>query len=230
MAKQSLLAKKRPIRSHQGSTAAPAVWHSHKKPHHPLTISVYYSETRKDSQSRFRRSNSMRRKIYDDQKHAQFVTFSCYKRRTLLNPDQSKRIVIGTLGSQLAGQDGICLGFVVMPDHVHALIWFTETGQLSSFMNKWKELTSKAIKKLYRVKFPNYWKKLDEEDPVWQPKYHSFNVFSEKKIEEKLDYMHLNPVRAGLVERAVDWTWSSARWYLQGKQVGVPISMPSGII
>ena len=110
----------------------------------------------------------MRRKIHDDEKHAQFVTFSCYKRRTLLNPNQSKRIVIGTLGSRLAGQDGICIGFVVMPDHVHALIWFPETGQLSSFMNKWKELTSKAIKKLYREKFPNYWKKLDNEDPVWQ--------------------------------------------------------------
>jgi putative transposase len=172
----------------------------------------------------------MRRKIYDDEKHAQFVTFSCYKRRTLLNPNQSKRIVIGTLGSRLAGQDGICIGFVVMPDHVHALIWFPEVGQLSAFMNKWKELTSKSIKKLYREKFPNFWKKLHNEDPVWQPKYHSFNVFSEKKIEEKLDYMHLNPVRAGLAKRAVDWTWSSARWYLQGKQVGVPISMPGGII
>ena len=120
--------------------------------------------------------------------------------------------------------------FIVMPDHVHALIWFPETGQLSSFMNKWKELTSKAIKKLYREKFPNYWKLLDKEDPVWQPKYHSFNVFAVKKIEEKLDYMHLNSVRAGLVERAVDWTWSSARWYLQGKQVGLPISMPGGIL
>jgi putative transposase len=130
----------------------------------------------------------------------------------------------------LTVQNGTCIGFVVMPDHVHALIWFSDTGQLSSFMDKWKELTSKTIKKLYRDKFSNYWKLLDKEDPVWQPKYHSFNVFSEKKIEEKLDYMHLNPVRAGLVERAVDWTWSSARWYLQGKPVGLPISMPGGIL
>jgi len=40
---------------------------------------------------------------------------------------------------------------------------------------------------------------------------------------EKLNYLHLNPVRAGLVEKAVDWRWSSARWYEQRRSVEVPI-------
>ena len=35
--------------------------------------------------------------------------------------------------------------------------------------------------------------------------------------------MHLNPVRAGLVEKAVDWAWSSARYFDSGKSVGVPL-------
>ena len=35
--------------------------------------------------------------------------------------------------------------------------------------------------------------------------------------------MHLNPVRAGLVDKAVNWQWSSARWYELGRIVGVPI-------
>ncbi len=41
--------------------------------------------------------------------------------------------------------------------------------------------------------------------------------------EPLLDYMHLNPVRAGLVEKAVDWAWSSARYFDSGKSVGVPL-------
>jgi len=49
------------------------------------------------------------------------------------------------------------------------------------------------------------------------------------KLQEKLDYMHLNPVRAGLVEKAVDWPWSSARYYLLGRSVGLPIGWPPGI-
>ena len=43
-----------------------------------------------------------RRRFYDDELHAQFITFSCYNRRKLLDKDRAKKIVIGTLGSQLA--------------------------------------------------------------------------------------------------------------------------------
>jgi len=50
-----------------------------------------------------------------------------------------------------------------------------------------------------------------------------FNLYSEKKALEKLDYMHLSPVRAGLVEKAVDRAWSSARYFESGKSVGVPL-------
>ncbi|MEX0718640.1 MAG: hypothetical protein WD066_18750 [Planctomycetaceae bacterium] len=42
------------------------------------------------------------------------------------------------------------------------------------------------------------------------------------------DSMHLNPVRAGLVSRAIDWRWSSARWYLEGRPVGLPIPWTPG--
>ncbi len=41
--------------------------------------------------------------------------------------------------------------------------------------------------------------------------------------------MHKNPVRAGLVEKVVDWPWSSARWYFEQKTVGVRISWPPGM-
>jgi putative transposase len=171
----------------------------------------------------------VKRRVYDNEKHAHFVTFSCYKRRQLLQHDQAKRIVIGQLGSRLAKRGGICTGFVIMPDHVHALLWFPETGQLSPFMNKWKDQSSHEIKKLYRTRFPKYWEQIDESDPTWQPRYYGFNIWSRQKVEEKLDYMHLNPVRSGLVEQAVDYRWSSARGYLAGKPVGLPIAWPPGL-
>ena len=41
--------------------------------------------------------------------------------------------------------------------------------------------------------------------------------------EELEHFRHENPVRAGLVERATDWKWSSARWYEWRRSVGVPI-------
>ena len=167
-----------------------------------------------------------KRRVYDDERHAQFITFSCYKRRKLLDHDRAKKIVIGTLGSQLATHYGLCIGFVIMPEHVHCLVWFDEPGHLSPFMNHWKDQTSLKIKNLYQRELTQYWSTIDETDPAWQARYYPFNVFTEKKLVEKLDYMHLNPVRRGLVSRAVDWKWSSARWYLERKPVGIPIRMP----
>ena len=48
------------------------------------------------------------RRVYDQEKHVHFVTFSCYKRRQYLNPDRAKRIVIGTMGSELAKRNWLC--------------------------------------------------------------------------------------------------------------------------
>ncbi|MGV8074548.1 MAG: transposase [Syntrophobacteraceae bacterium] len=165
----------------------------------------------------------MRRQIFDKEGHAYFVTFSCFRRRRLLDDNQAKGIVIHFLAAQLKNQGGICFGFVVMPEHVHALIHFSEQGQLSIFMSQWKRRSSMELKLLYRNKLRAYGQTIDLDGPMWQAKYYVFNIFSQKKAREKLDYMHNNPVKAGLVHNPVDWPYSSARWYLLRKSVGVAI-------
>ncbi len=92
----------------------------------------------------------MRRRIFDREGHACFVSFSCFRRRRLLDDKQAKGIVIHFLSVQLKNQGGNCLGFVIMPDHVHALVHFNEQGQLSIFMNQWKRSSSMGLKRLYR--------------------------------------------------------------------------------
>jgi putative transposase len=129
----------------------------------------------------------VKRRIYDNEKHIHFVTFSCYRRRQYLDNDRARKIVIGQLGARLTKQNGICLGFVIMPDHVHALVWFPEVMQLSSFMNKWKDQSSHTIKNLYRTHYQKYWSQLGEDDAIWQPRYYGFNIYSRSKVEEKLD-------------------------------------------
>jgi putative transposase len=165
-----------------------------------------------------------KRRIYDAERHAHFVTFSCYQRRRLLDCDRAKKVVLGVLNSQLTKQEGLCGGFVVMPDHVHALVWFPEENQLSHFMKQWKQRSSIQIKRLFATKLVQYAQTFDSTDPVWQARYYDFNVFSEHKLREKLEYMHQNPVRANLVAQPIDWPWSSARYYEQGRSVGVEVT------
>ena len=165
-----------------------------------------------------------RRRIFDNERHVHFVTFSCFRHRRLLDHNRSKSIVVAALASQLKRQAGRCVGFVVMPNHVHALVWFAEPARLAPFMEQWKRVTSLRIKSFFAEKLPAYAARINESDSVWQARYYDFNIYSETKLEEKLVYMHQNPVRAGLVPRAIDWPWSSARYYELNKSVGVPVA------
>ncbi|MEX0937024.1 MAG: transposase [Pirellulales bacterium] len=90
------------------------------------------------------------RRIVDDELYAHFVTFSCHRRRRLLDLNHPKRIVLGVLSQELQRTKGKCIGFVVMPDHVHALIWFSRPGCLSRFMHEWKRYSSRLIRQWYR--------------------------------------------------------------------------------
>jgi hypothetical protein len=47
---------------------------------------------------------------------------------------------------------------------------------------------------------------------LWNRRFHPFNVYTEEKRREKLNYMHNNPVKRGLVSSPGDWPWSSW-WY-----------------
>src|SRR4051812_17077316 len=80
-----------------------------------------------------------------------------------------------------------------------------------------------AIKQFLQRELHGYSTTFDPSEPVWQHRFYDFNLFTPRKIEEKLDYMHLNPVRAELVRHPWDWPWSSARYYIQGRSVGVPV-------
>jgi len=162
-------------------------------------------------------------RIIDDALYTHLLTFSVTHRRRLLDHNHPQRILLGVLNSQLESFSARCVGFVIMPDYVHALIWLPEPGQLSRFVHGWKRMSSFYLRSWYRETAPEYTSEFGEGDPFWQPRYYSFEIFERRKLGEKLDYMHMNPVRAGLVERPIDWRWSSARWYELRQSVGVPI-------
>jgi len=162
----------------------------------------------------------------DGSGQAFFLTFSCYKRRRLLDEDHPKKVVLGVLFSQLAKQKGKCQGFVIMPDHVHAVVWFPEPDHLSHFMKQWKQRSSVKIKRGLRENRTSLLQKVNLADPVWQSGYYAFTIYSARKMKEKLDYMHANPIKADLVANPEEWPFSSAGYYSSGIAVGIPIEQP----
>jgi putative transposase len=110
-----------------------------------------------------------------------------------------------------------------MPNHVHALVWMPQPDQFPRLVHGWKRMSSFRIRRWYAAHAPAYFQHFGAGDRFWQPKSYVFHLHSESKLREKLVYLHENPVRARLVARAVDWPWSSARWYEQHRSVGVPV-------
>ncbi|QDT39903.1 REP-associated tyrosine transposase [Stratiformator vulcanicus] len=162
------------------------------------------------------------RRIIDDRLYVHFVTFSCYRRRMLLDADRSKRIVLGCLHSEMQRQAAKCVGFVLMSNHVHFLLWFDVTDQLSHFLKDWKRNSSSELATFLRR--TEYGKSIPPSDPIWTPRYYAFEIETTGVLEQKLNYIHDNPVRAGMVSRQADYRWSSARWYERREDVGIPIS------
>ena len=102
----------------------------------------------------------------DDEKHALFVTFSCYRRRRLLDHDRTKKIVLGVLENQFRKQSGCCAGYVIMRDYVHAVTWISENQQLSHFMKQWKQRSSVNIKRFLREMLTSLAETLSPEAPL----------------------------------------------------------------
>jgi len=156
--------------------------------------------------------------------HGHFVTFSTYQRRRFLEPDQTRNIVVEVLQRCLSAHKASCTGFVVMPNHVHAIFFGEPDFSIGNLINAWKKTSSYRIKRFYLQEFFRYQQLCPQGSPIWQARYYDFNLESQDKTNEKLDYMHENPVKAGIAETPAAWTWSSASFYERGEAVGVTIT------
>jgi len=146
-------------------------------------------------------------KRYQQTRDLHFVTFSCYQRRPYLDRGWSRDLFEESLESMRQRYGFFVTGYVVMPEHVHLLI--SEPPEKVLFE------ALKAVKVSVA--------KQSQEKPFWQARYYDFNVFTERKITEKLKYMHRNPVKRGLVAKPEEWMWSSFRHYLTGEEGRVEI-------
>ncbi len=137
-----------------------------------------------------------------------FVTFSCYQRLGYLKSPDSRDLFEDALARMSYCYQFEVKGYVVMPEHVHLLLSEPEKSLLSVGVQALKISVSKQAM----------------ERPFWQPRYYDFNVFTQEKRLEKLNYMHRNPVKRGLVEKPEDWPWSSVHYYETGEQGKVKIT------
>jgi REP-associated tyrosine transposase len=153
--------------------------------------------------------------------HLHFITFSCYRRMAFLRSARAKNLFVQILG-QVRDRYGFALvGYVVMPEHVHLLIGEPAKGTPSTVVQVLKQRVSCALRR-QRGRNPNqlsFWAEAsDAPRSFWQKRFYDFNVWSLKKRVEKLHYMHMNPVKRGLVADPRLWPWSTYSFYSTRKE------------
>lgn len=175
-------------------------------------------------------------KHYHDPGDVHELTFSCYHRLPLLTNNEWREQLARCI-DKAGQQTGIELAaFVFMPEHVHLLVVPTSSDPaIDRYLALIKQPFSKWVKDLLsEIVSPLADRLTIQERPgkksfrYWQegPGYDR-NLNSPTAIEAAIDYIHQNPVRRGLVKRAVDWKWSSAGWYLldppRQQRAGLPV-------
>ena len=161
-------------------------------------------------------------KRYYGRGHLHFLTFSCYRRLPLLGRARARNAFVKALAAIRARYGFLLVGYVVMPEHVHLLISEGPKCTPSLVLKVLKQRVSRDLRKQKR-RAPAEQMHLDFKDGeaalprFWQPRFYDFNVYSTKKVREKLEYMHANPVKRGLVGSPGEWMWSSFVSYERGK-------------
>jgi putative transposase len=150
-----------------------------------------------------------------------FITTSCYQRLPVLGTAASRELFLQVLEEVRKRYRFVIVGYVAMPEHVHLLLSEPERDDLSMVMQVLKQGFARRLLcqlRRSRDRAPGGLSKLIlNEQHVWQRRFYDFELWSAEKRQEKLHYMHQNPVRRGLVREPEQWPWSSAGDYLLGE-------------
>src|ERR1019366_1943065 len=152
---------------------------------------------------------------------ANYFTATVYEWEPLLANDNYKDIIIESL-QYLVNKKRIELNaFVIMNNHIH-LIWqalqgYTPSQNQASFMKFTAQQLLRSLIKDDRDSHASFKvNKYDRDYQVWKREPLSVELLNKTMLIQKLEYIHYNPVRAGLCELAEYYHYSSARFYIDG--------------
>lgn len=139
---------------------------------------------------------------FNQEGHIHFITTSCYHRKPFFSKPWTRKIVIDAIDQTRIKKKFLFIGYVIMPEHVHFLVVPNLGETISNTVKSIKWNTSICLLRELR-------KRGMEEKILWQSRFYDFNIITQKKLYEKLEYCHKNPVTRNLVQSPGEWIHSS---------------------
>lgn len=166
--------------------------------------------------------------------HAHELTFSCYQRLPFLRAERTCNWLLESIEAARNELAFSVWAYVIMPEHVHLLIWPRASAYDIGRIRQ-------AIKEPVRRQAIAY---LEKHAPEWLPRItrkrgrrserlfwqsgggYDRNIESAQALTNVIQYIHMNPVRRGLVELCEDWKWSTAAYFAGETSVLIPDAIP----
>jgi len=167
---------------------------------------------------------------------ALYLTIVTKDRLPVFQTDVMREILCSALDEARKSAGFLLFAYVIMVDHMHLLT--SRPSTTSDLLRFLKGIPARRV--IDYLKSNNYSSSLaklrhQERDrrykySLWQTEKNVLPVFSEGMFMEKVNYIHLNPVRGGLVECATDYRWSSARIWQQRQSEDEPLMIDRDLI
>ncbi|MCI0330854.1 MAG: transposase [candidate division Zixibacteria bacterium] len=151
---------------------------------------------------------------YEPEGYPVFITTSIFQKKPIFE-DPSHCQALSTLIFDLRDEHNVkVLSFVIMPDHMHLVLFAQKQKEISRYMQALKRRSARII---------NFARK--SQGSVWLHRYFDRALRSERELKNAIEYVHYNPVKAGMVSEPDGYPYSSANggWktdleeYLTGK-------------
>lgn len=167
--------------------------------------------------------------IIRDQEKPHFITCTVVDWIDVFSRKSYRDIVIDCFRYCIENKGMVLYGYVIMSNHIHLIVQSKE-GKLSDLIRDFKKFTAKNILEAIKEKpesrrewmLERFAKATESHSrnknyQFWQYGNHAEEIYTLPFLWGKLNYIHLNPVRAGIVEKAHYHIYSSASNYVTGK-------------
>jgi len=152
-----------------------------------------------------------------------FVTFTIVEWLPVFIEETTCKIITDSLNFCIRNKALRVNAYVLMPNHFHAVVFDKDfdSERLKHTLDDFQKFTGRQVADHcdahFSPVFGNAFRHAAGEDRqrrVWQPTRHPEGIVSERFWQQKVNYIHENPVRKGLVTRPEDWRFSSARFWM----------------
>ena len=136
--------------------------------------------------------------------HSRFFFITCNLKRGVRPLDDPEFALLAKALTSVRRKVPFALcSYCFMPDHWHAILLPKDGTSISDILMRIKIAAYRRISKARQCA-----------QPIWQSRFYDHILRVRAEFDQTLAYTHENPAVNGLLERSVDWKWSSAAWYV----------------